>query len=80
LANVCSHLRRTHPLRRTRCGQRARPGYQLGGINRAQDNITVQFRNAEGTIEFRPAALHVEERVALREPIFANAFRSCSRP
>jgi 5-methyltetrahydropteroyltriglutamate--homocysteine methyltransferase len=49
--------------------------YQLGGVNRAQDNITVQFRNAEGTIEFTPAALHVEERVALREPIFADAFQ-----
>jgi 5-methyltetrahydropteroyltriglutamate--homocysteine methyltransferase len=49
--------------------------YQLGGINRAQDHMTVQFRNAEGTIEFTPAALHVEERVALREPIFADAFR-----
>jgi 5-methyltetrahydropteroyltriglutamate--homocysteine methyltransferase len=48
--------------------------YQLGGINRAQDHITIQFRNAEGTIEFSPAALHVEERVALREPIFADAF------
>jgi 5-methyltetrahydropteroyltriglutamate--homocysteine methyltransferase len=48
--------------------------YQLGGIHRAQDHITVQFRNAEGTIEFSPAALHVEERVALREPIFADAF------
>ncbi|MGZ6723900.1 MAG: 5-methyltetrahydropteroyltriglutamate--homocysteine S-methyltransferase [Solirubrobacteraceae bacterium] len=49
--------------------------YQLGGINHAADNITVQFRNAEGTIEFTPAALHVEDRVALREPIFADAFR-----
>ena len=49
--------------------------YQLGGINQAADNITVQFRNAEGTIEFTPAALHVEERVALREPIFADDFR-----
>jgi 5-methyltetrahydropteroyltriglutamate--homocysteine methyltransferase len=49
--------------------------YQLGGINRAQDHITVQFRNEEGTIEFSPAALHVEERVALREPIFAEAFK-----
>src|ERR687888_866358 len=48
--------------------------YQLGGINRAEEHITVQFRNAEGTIEFTPAALHVEERVALREPIFADAF------
>ena len=49
--------------------------YQLGGITTAQDHIKVQFRNAEGTIEFSPAALHVEERVALREPIFADAFR-----
>ena len=49
--------------------------YQLGGVNRAQDHITVQFRNAEGTIEFTPAALHVEERVALKEPIFADAFQ-----
>ena len=49
--------------------------YQLGGINHAEDHITVQFRNAEGTIEFTPAALHVEDRVALREPIFADAFR-----
>jgi 5-methyltetrahydropteroyltriglutamate--homocysteine methyltransferase len=49
--------------------------YQLGGITTAQDHIKVQFRNAEGTIEFSPAALHVEERVALREPIFTEAFR-----
>jgi len=48
--------------------------YQLGGISTAQDHIKVQFRNAEGTIEFSPAALHVEQRVALREPIFAEAF------
>src|SRR4051812_35882195 len=48
--------------------------YQLGGISTAQDQLKVQFRNAEGTIEFSPAALHVEERVALREPIFADAF------
>jgi 5-methyltetrahydropteroyltriglutamate--homocysteine methyltransferase len=49
--------------------------YQLGGITTAQDHIKVQFRNPEGTIEFSPAALHVEERVALREPIFADAFQ-----
>lgn len=49
--------------------------YELGGIEKAQDNMSVQFRNAEGTIEFTPAALRVEERVSLREPIFADAFR-----
>jgi methionine synthase II (cobalamin-independent) len=49
--------------------------YQLGGINQAKEHIKVEFRNAEGTIEFSPAALHVEDRVALREPIFADAFQ-----
>jgi len=49
--------------------------YELGGIEKAQDNMSVQFRNAEGTIEFTPAALRVDERVSLREPIFADAFR-----
>jgi 5-methyltetrahydropteroyltriglutamate--homocysteine methyltransferase len=48
--------------------------YQLGGINHAQEHISVQFRNAAGTVEFTPAALHVEDRVALREPIFADDF------
>ena len=28
--------------------------YQLGGITTAQDHLKVQFRNAEGTIEFSP--------------------------
>jgi 5-methyltetrahydropteroyltriglutamate--homocysteine methyltransferase len=49
--------------------------YQLGGITRAGDDLKVQFRNAEGTLEFTPAALRVEERVTLAEPIFADAFR-----
>ena len=49
--------------------------YELGGIERAQENMSVQFRNAGGTIEFTPAALRVEERVGLRETIFADAFR-----
>ena len=49
--------------------------YELGGIEKARDNMSVRFRNAEGTIEFTPAALRVEERVGLREPIFADAFR-----
>jgi 5-methyltetrahydropteroyltriglutamate--homocysteine methyltransferase len=49
--------------------------YQLGGITRTQEHIKVQFRNADGTIEFSPAALHVDERVALKEPIFADAFQ-----
>jgi len=49
--------------------------YSLGGIGHAKDNITVQFRNAEGTIEFTPAALHVDERISLDHTIFGEDFR-----
>ncbi len=48
--------------------------YQLGGVGQADERMTVRFRNAEGTIEFTPAALRVHERVTLRQPIFAAAF------
>jgi 5-methyltetrahydropteroyltriglutamate--homocysteine methyltransferase len=49
--------------------------YQLGGVERSQESMHVQFRNAEGTIEFAPAALRVDAPIALREPIFADDFR-----
>ena len=48
--------------------------YRLGGVTRAQDSLKVQFRNAEGTLEFTPAALRVDAPVALEEPIFAEDF------
>jgi 5-methyltetrahydropteroyltriglutamate--homocysteine methyltransferase len=48
--------------------------YQLGGVTRAHDNLKVQFHNAEGDIEFTPAALHVDAPIALQEPIFAEDF------
>ena len=54
--------------------------YQLGGVTRAQDTMKVEFHNAEGTLEFTPAALHVEAPIALQEPIFARDFeflKSC---
>jgi 5-methyltetrahydropteroyltriglutamate--homocysteine methyltransferase len=34
----------------------------------------VQFRNPEGTIEFTPAALHVDDKVTLERPIFGQDF------
>jgi 5-methyltetrahydropteroyltriglutamate--homocysteine methyltransferase len=49
--------------------------YSLGGIGHAKDNITVQFRNAEGTIEFTPAALHVDEKISLDHTIFGEDFQ-----
>jgi 5-methyltetrahydropteroyltriglutamate--homocysteine methyltransferase len=48
--------------------------YQLGGVTRAQDNMKVEFRNEQGTLEFTPAALHVDAPIALQEPIFAEDF------
>src|SRR3712207_6048472 len=49
--------------------------YQLGGIEKAQDDMKVEFRNEAGKIEFTPAALRVQDRVGLQDPIFADDFR-----
>ncbi len=49
--------------------------YQLGGISKAPGNLAVRFRNAEGTIEFTPAALHVGSKIRIDRTIFADDFR-----
>ena len=49
--------------------------YRLGGIDRAADNVTVQFHNEEGDLEFTSAALQVKENVRLEETIFGDDFR-----
>src|SRR3954468_10569835 len=48
--------------------------YALDGVSKAPGNLSVKFHNAEGDIEFTPAALHIDGRVGLRETIFAGAF------
>ncbi|HEX6683660.1 MAG TPA: 5-methyltetrahydropteroyltriglutamate--homocysteine S-methyltransferase [Candidatus Limnocylindrales bacterium] len=48
--------------------------YQLGGVSKADGEITVQFRNEAGKLEFTAAALQISDRVRLNEPIFAGAF------
>ncbi len=48
--------------------------YQLGGIRRVEDRLTVKFHSDEGDIEFTPSAAQVAERITLPEPIFADAF------
>ncbi len=47
---------------------------RLGGIDRASENVTVQFHNDEGDIEFTSAALQVKENVTLEETIFGDDF------
>jgi 5-methyltetrahydropteroyltriglutamate--homocysteine methyltransferase len=48
--------------------------YQLGGVSRAPGNLKVEFRNESGTIEFTPAALHVDGKIGLEQTIFDDAF------
>jgi 5-methyltetrahydropteroyltriglutamate--homocysteine methyltransferase len=48
--------------------------YQLDGVSKAPGNLKVEFRNEEGTIEFTPAALHIDGKLGVSETIFAEAF------
>jgi 5-methyltetrahydropteroyltriglutamate--homocysteine methyltransferase len=49
--------------------------YQLGGITQADEKMHVQFFNDAGTLDFAPAALRIDDRVRLRQTIFADHFR-----
>ena len=48
--------------------------YALDGIAKAPGELKVEFRNADGTIEFTPAAMHVDGRIGLGETIFGDDF------
>ena len=48
--------------------------YQLGGISKAPGNLSVKFHNADGDIEFTPAAMQVDGKLTLEHPIFADDF------
>ncbi|HKN02216.1 MAG TPA: 5-methyltetrahydropteroyltriglutamate--homocysteine S-methyltransferase [Candidatus Binataceae bacterium] len=48
--------------------------YQVGGVRRVQENLTIKFRNEKGEIEFTPAALRVTEKLRLDKSIFAEHF------
>ncbi len=49
--------------------------YSLGGIEQVDgETIHVQFRSADGELEFSPPATHVSGTVTLPETIFAEAF------
>jgi 5-methyltetrahydropteroyltriglutamate--homocysteine methyltransferase len=52
--------------------------YQLDGISKTSDGLKVQFRNAEGTIEFNPTAIRVDGRVGLSQTIFGADFETLS--
>jgi 5-methyltetrahydropteroyltriglutamate--homocysteine methyltransferase len=48
--------------------------YELEGISRAQDDLKVEFRNPEGTIEFTPVALRVDGKIGVGKTIFGDHF------
>ena len=39
--------------------------YQLDGVSTAPGHLKVEFRNEEGTIEFTPAALHIDGKLGV---------------
>ena len=48
--------------------------YSLDGISKAPGNLAVKFHNAQGDIEFTPAALQIDGKLGVSETIFADAF------
>ncbi len=48
--------------------------YSIGGIEKVQENITVHFRNADGTLDYTPAGLRVAGPLSIDEPVFADDF------
>jgi 5-methyltetrahydropteroyltriglutamate--homocysteine methyltransferase len=50
--------------------------YRITGISKVTDqNIVVHFKNADGTLDFTPAGLHVDGPLSIDEPIFGEDFR-----
>jgi 5-methyltetrahydropteroyltriglutamate--homocysteine methyltransferase len=48
--------------------------HSIGGIEKVEENITVHFRNADGTLDFTPAGLRVTGPLSIDEPVFADDF------
>jgi 5-methyltetrahydropteroyltriglutamate--homocysteine methyltransferase len=48
--------------------------YQLGGVEKTEGEVEIHFRNADGAVDFKPAAIAVNEKVRLERTIFAGDF------
>jgi 5-methyltetrahydropteroyltriglutamate--homocysteine methyltransferase len=48
--------------------------YQLGGMRRSDDHLTVRFHNEAGDLEFTPAGLRIAGRIGLPDTIFGDHF------
>ncbi len=48
---------------------------QIGGIGKAPGTMAVRFHNADGDIEWTPAALHVDSKIVMTRTIFGDHFQ-----
>jgi 5-methyltetrahydropteroyltriglutamate--homocysteine methyltransferase len=48
--------------------------YQLGGVHKGDEKLTVHFKNEDGDLDFEASNLVISERVHLADTIFAGAF------
>src|SRR3954447_22792959 len=49
--------------------------YSLDGVSKAPGDLVVKFHNAQGDIEFTPAAMHIDGKLGVTDTIFGDAFR-----
>jgi methionine synthase II (cobalamin-independent) len=49
--------------------------YSLDGVTKAPGDLVVKFHNAQGDIEFTPAAMHIDGKLGVTDTIFGDAFR-----
>jgi 5-methyltetrahydropteroyltriglutamate--homocysteine methyltransferase len=49
--------------------------YSLDGISKVEGDIVVKFHNPDGDIEYKPAALKIDGKLGVSEPIFGDHFR-----
>jgi 5-methyltetrahydropteroyltriglutamate--homocysteine methyltransferase len=48
--------------------------YQIGGVRKIQQNITVHFHSDQGDVDFKPSGLRVEGKLSLNGCIFGEHF------
>jgi 5-methyltetrahydropteroyltriglutamate--homocysteine methyltransferase len=53
--------------------------YEIGGVERSEDNLLSKFHNEQGTIEFTPSKPEVRARLSLGETIFGEDFEYLAR-
>jgi 5-methyltetrahydropteroyltriglutamate--homocysteine methyltransferase len=49
--------------------------YELEGVSKAEDDLVVHFHNAEGDLDYTPAALKVDGKIELHQPTFGDHFK-----